>query len=260
MRRARVALTITGVHKAFAEHEVLRGIDMEIRKGEVVALLGPSGSGKSTLLRLINHLETLDAGTISFDGIEVGYRDGGTALPEREVARQRVQAGVGMVFQHFNLFGHLTARENVAVPLRWVHRVPKDEALAEADRLLGRVGLSARAHALPRQLSGGQQQRVGIARALAGRPQVLLLDEPTSALDPELVQEVLEVVRSLALDEGLTMLIATHQLGFAREVADRVVFMAEGRVLEQGSPQQVLDNPQHPTAVRFLRAVHTVEV
>ncbi|GAA1314054.1 amino acid ABC transporter permease/ATP-binding protein [Pseudonocardia xinjiangensis] len=260
VRRARVALTITGVHKAFAEHEVLRGIDMEIRKGEVVALLGPSGSGKSTLLRLINHLETLDAGTISFDGIEVGYRDGGTALPEREVARQRVQAGVGMVFQHFNLFGHLTARENVAVPLRWVHRVPKDEALAEADRLLGRVGLSARAHALPRQLSGGQQQRVGIARALAGRPQVLLLDEPTSALDPELVQEVLEVVRSLALDEGLTMLIATHQLGFAREVADRVVFMAEGRVLEQGSPQQVLDNPQHPTAVRFLRAVHTVEV
>jgi polar amino acid transport system permease protein len=239
---------------------VLRGIDLEIRKGEVVALLGPSGSGKSTLLRLINHLETLDTGKISFDGIEVGYRDAGVPLPEREVARQRVDAGVGMVFQHFNLFGHLTARENVAVPLRWVHRVPKDEALAAADHLLGRVGLSARGHALPRQLSGGQQQRVGIARALAGRPQVLLLDEPTSALDPELVQEVLEVVRSLAVDDGLTMLIATHQLGFARDVADRVVFMADGTVLEQGPPQQVLDNPKHPTAVRFLRAVHTVEV
>ncbi|GAA1276342.1 amino acid ABC transporter permease/ATP-binding protein [Pseudonocardia aurantiaca] len=260
VRRARVALTITGVHKAFGDHEVLRGIDLEIRKGEVVALLGPSGSGKSTLLRLINHLDTLDTGKISFDGIEVGYRGTGVPLPEREVARQRVDAGVGMVFQHFNLFGHLTARENVAVPLRWVHRVPKDEALAAADQLLGRVGLSARAHALPRQLSGGQQQRVGIARALAGRPQVLLLDEPTSALDPELVQEVLEVVRSLAVDDGLTMLIATHQLGFAREVADRVVFMADGTVLEQGPPEQVLDNPKHPTAVRFLRAVHTVEV
>jgi polar amino acid transport system permease protein len=258
--RARVALSISDVHKAFADHEVLRGIDLEIRKGEVVALLGPSGSGKSTLLRLINHLETLDTGKISFDGIEVGYRDAGVPLPEREVARQRVDAGVGMVFQHFNLFGHLTARENVAVPLRWVHRVPKDEALAAADHLLGRVGLSGRAHALPRQLSGGQQQRVGIARALAGRPQVLLLDEPTSALDPELVQEVLEVVRSLAVDDGLTMLIATHQLGFAREVADRVVFMADGTVLEQGPPQQVLDTPKHPTAVRFLRAVHTVEV
>jgi polar amino acid transport system permease protein len=260
VRRARVTLAITDVHKSFDDHEVLRGIDLEIGKGEVVALLGPSGSGKSTLLRLINHLDTLDRGTISFDGIEVGYRDDGTTLPEREVARQRVDAGVGMVFQHFNLFGHLTARENVAVPLRWVHRVPKDEAMAQADKLLGRVGLAARAHALPRRLSGGQQQRVGIARALAGRPQVLLLDEPTSALDPERVQEVLEVIRSLALDEGLTMLIATHQLGFAREVADRAVFMADGRVLEQGATAEVLDYPKHPTAARFLRAVHTVEV
>jgi polar amino acid transport system permease protein len=260
VRRARVALTITDVHKSFDDHEVLRGIDLEIRKGEVVALLGPSGSGKSTLLRLINHLEPLDRGTISFDGIEVGCRDDGATLPEREVARQRVDAGVGMVFQHFNLFGHLTARENVAVPLRWVHRVPRDEAMAQADRLLGRVGLAERAHALPRHLSGGQQQRVGIARALAGRPQVLLLDEPTSALDPERVQEVLEVIRSLALDEGLTMLIATHQLGFAREVADRAVFMADGRVLEQGATAEVLDHPKHPTAARFLRAVHTVEV
>ncbi|MFD1649663.1 amino acid ABC transporter ATP-binding protein [Pseudonocardia alaniniphila] len=260
VRRARVALTITDVHKSFDDHEVLRGIDLEIRKSEVVALLGPSGSGKSTLLRLINHLETIDRGTISFDGIEVGYRDDGATLPEREVARQRVDAGVGMVFQHFNLFGHLTSRENVAVPLRWVHRVPKDEAMAQADRLLDRVGLAERAHALPRHLSGGQQQRVGIARALAGRPQVLLLDEPTSALDPERVQEVLEVIRSLALDEGLTMLIATHQLGFAREVADRAVFMAGGRVLEQGATTEVLDHPKHPTAARFLRAVHTVEV
>ena len=260
VRRARVALTITDVHKSFDDHEVLRGIDLEIRKGEVVALLGPSGSGKSTLLRLINHLEALDRGTISFDGIEVGYRDDGATLPEREVARQRVDAGVGMVFQHFNLFGHLTARENVAVPLRWVHHVPRDEAMAQADRLLDRVGLAERAHALPRHLSGGQQQRVGIARALAGRPQVLLLDEPTSALDPERVQEVLEVIRSLALDEGLTMLIATHQLGFAREVADRAVFMADGRVLEQGATAEVLDHPKHPTAARFLRAVHTVEV
>ena len=260
VRPNRVALTVSGVHKAFGEQQVLRGVDLELHEGEVVALLGPSGSGKSTLLRLINHLETLDAGSISFDGLAVGYSASGTPLPEREVAQQRVEAGVGMVFQHFNLFGHLTARENVAVSPRWVRGVPKDQALAAADQLLARVGLSARAHALPRQLSGGQQQRVGIARALAGRPRVLLLDEPTSALDPELVREVLEVIRSLAVDEGLTMLIATHQLRFAREVADRVVFMADGVVLEQGPSAQVLDSPQNPVAARFLRAVHTMEV
>ena len=239
VRRARVALTVSDVHKAFAEHEVLRGIDMEIRTGEVVALLGPSGSGKSTLLRLINHLETVDTGTISFDGIEVGYRDGGAALPEREVARQRVQAGVGMVFQHFNLFGHLTARENVAVPLRWVHRVPKDEALAEADRLLGRVGLSARAHALPRRLSGGQQQRVGIARALAGRPQVLLLDEPTSALDPVGRREVRDLVRSLRA-AGTTIFLNSHLLSEVELVCDRVAIVDRGRVVRGGSLDELL--------------------
>jgi polar amino acid transport system permease protein len=260
VRPNRVALTVSGVHKAFGEQQVLRGVDLELHEGEVVALLGPSGSGKSTLLRLINHLETLDAGSISFDGLTVGYSASGASLPEREVAQQRVEAGVGMVFQHFNLFGHLTARENVAVSPRWVRGIGKDEALATADRLLARVGLSTRAYALPRQLSGGQQQRVGIARALAGQPRVLLLDEPTSALDPELVREVLEVIRSLAVDEGLTMLIATHQLRFAREVADRVVFMADGVVLEQGPSAQVLDSPQNPVAARFLRAVHTMEV
>jgi polar amino acid transport system ATP-binding protein/polar amino acid transport system permease protein len=260
VRPNRVALTVSGVHKAFGEQQVLRGVDLELHEGEVVALLGPSGSGKSTLLRLINHLETLDAGSISFDGLTVGYSASGTSLPEREVAQQRVEAGVGMVFQHFNLFGHLTARENVAVSPRWVRGMGKEEALAAADQLLARVGLSTRAYALPRQLSGGQQQRVGIARALAGQPRVLLLDEPTSALDPELVREVLEVIRSLAVDEGLTMLIATHQLRFAREVADRVVFMADGVVLEQGPSAQVLDSPQNPVAARFLRAVHTMEV
>jgi polar amino acid transport system permease protein len=255
-----VALTVAGVHKSFGGHEVLRGVDLELREGEVVALLGPSGSGKSTLLRLINHLETLDAGTISFDGLRVGYSDSGRPLSERLVAQQRVAAGVGMVFQHFNLFSHLSAARNVAAAPRWVHGEPTERALAEADRLLAKVGLAARAHALPRQLSGGQQQRVGITRALAGRPKVLLLDEPTSALDPELVREVLEVIRSLAVDEGLTMLIATHQLRFAREVADRVVFMADGVVLEQGPSAQVLDSPQNPVAARFLRALHTMEV
>jgi polar amino acid transport system permease protein len=260
VRPNRVALTVAGAHKSFGEHQVLRGVDLELREGEVVALLGPSGSGKSTLLRLINHLETLDAGSISFDGLRVGYSDSGRPLPERLVAQQRVAAGVGMVFQHFNLFSHLSAAHNVAAAPRWVHGEPTQRALAEADRLLARVGLAARAHALPRQLSGGQQQRVGIARALAGRPKVLLLDEPTSALDPELVRDVLEVIRSLAVDEGLTMLIATHQLRFAREVADRVVFMADGVVLEQGPAAQVLDSPQHPVAARFLRALHTTEV
>jgi polar amino acid transport system permease protein len=260
VRPNRVALTVAGVHKSFGGHEVLRGVDLELREGEVVALLGPSGSGKSTLLRLINHLETLDAGTISFDGLRVGYSDSGRPLSERLVAQQRVAAGVGMVFQHFNLFSHLSAARNVAAAPRWVHGEPTQRALAEADRLLAKVGLAARAHALPRQLSGGQQQRVGIARALAGRPKVLLLDEPTSALDPELVREVLEVIRSLAVDEGLTMLIATHQLRFAREVADRVVFMADGVVLEQGPSAQVLDSPRNPVAARFLRALHTMEV
>jgi polar amino acid transport system permease protein len=260
IRPTRVALTVTGACKAFGEQRVLRGVDLELHEGEVVALLGPSGSGKSTLLRLINHLETLDAGTVSFDGLRVGYSDSGGPLAERVTAQQRVDAGVGMVFQHFNLFAHLTARENVAASPRWVQGVPREQALREADRLLGRVGLAARAHALPRHLSGGQRQRVGIARALAGRPRVLLLDEPTSALDPELVQEVLEVIRSLAVDEGLTMLIATHQLRFAREVADRVVFMADGVILEHGPAAQVLDNPRNPVAARFLRAVHTMEV
>ncbi|MCU1654880.1 MAG: transporter permease [Pseudonocardia sp.] len=260
IRPTRVALTVTGACKAFGEQQVLRGVDLELHEGEVVALLGPSGSGKSTLLRLINHLETLDAGTVSFDGLRVGYSDSGGPLAERVTAQQRVDAGVGMVFQHFNLFAHLTARENVAASPRWVQGVPREQALREADRLLGRVGLAARAHALPRHLSGGQRQRVGIARALAGRPRVLLLDEPTSALDPELVQEVLEVIRSLAVDEGLTMLIATHQLRFAREVADRVVFMADGVILEHGPAAQVLDNPRNPVAARFLRAVHTMEV
>ncbi|MDT7656562.1 MAG: hypothetical protein QOF38_1277, partial [Pseudonocardiales bacterium] len=260
IRPTRVALTVTGACKAFGEQQVLRGVDLELHEGEVVALLGPSGSGKSTLLRLINHLETLDAGTVSFDGLRVGYSDSGGPLAERVTAQQRVDAGVGMVFQHFNLFAHLTARENVAASPRWVQGVPRERALREADRLLGRVGLAARAHALPRHLSGGQRQRVGIARALAGRPRVLLLDEPTSALDPELVQEVLEVIRSLAVDEGLTMLIATHQLRFAREVADRVVFMADGVILEHGPAAQVLDNPRNPVAARFLRAVHTMEV
>ena len=246
---------IHNVHKAFHGTEVLKGIDLTVEPGEVVALLGPSGSGKSTLLRTINHLETVDAGSVTVDGEFIGYelRHGKLhELREREILRRRTQ--VGIVFQNFHLFPHLTALENVVEAPLALKRLSKDEAAELARGLLDRVGLAHKAEAYPRQLSGGQQQRVAIARALALQPKVLLFDEPTSALDPELVGEVLDVIRDLA-KLGTTLVIVTHEIGFAREVADRVVFLDDGRVIEQGSPDEVLGRPQHPRTREFLAKV-----
>ncbi|MFF8418816.1 amino acid ABC transporter ATP-binding protein [Streptomyces sp. NPDC015680] len=246
---------IRSVHKSFGSVEVLRGIDLSVRTGEVTVVLGPSGSGKSTLLRTINHLEKVDRGWISVDGTLVGYRRDGDKLyelPEREVLRRRTR--IGFVFQNFNLFPHLTVLENlVEAPVAALGR-PKKEAVATAEKLLVRVGLADRATAYPRQLSGGQQQRVAIARALALEPKLLLFDEPTSALDPELVGEVLDVIKDLAL-QGTTMIVVTHEIGFAREVADTVVFMDEGRIVEQGAPGDVLDRPAHERTRAFLSKV-----
>jgi polar amino acid transport system permease protein len=246
---------VRGLCKRYGPHAVLDGLDLTVRAGEVIALLGPSGSGKSTLLRCINHLDSWEAGTVQVGGRRLGFAADGRKLTPQALARERAEVGVGMVFQQFNLFAHLTARENVAGPLRWVHGVAPDAAAARADALLARVGLAHRADALPRHLSGGQQQRVAIARALAPGPNVLLLDEPTSALDPELVSEVLEVIRRLAIEDGLTMIISTHQLRFAREVADRVVFLSGGLVTEEGPAAEVLRHPRHPLTARFLQVM-----
>ena len=243
---------VSGLYKAYDSQAVLAGVDMMVRDGEVVALLGPSGSGKSTLLRCINHLEGWDAGTVKVGGRRMGFREDGKPLSPRDLATERAMVGVGMVFQQFNLFGHLTALENVAGPLRWVHGVSRADADRRARELLDRVGLSHRADALPRHLSGGQQQRVAIARAIAPNPSVLLLDEPTSALDPELVNEVLEVIRRLTVEDGLTMIISTHQLRFADEVADRVVFLSGGSIIEEGPAHEVLTSPRNPVTARFL--------
>jgi polar amino acid transport system permease protein len=248
-----ITLEVRDLHKRYGTNPVLGGIDVSIRKGEVVALLGPSGSGKSTLLRSINHLEEWDNGEILIGGRRLGYRADGRKLAARALAQERASVGVGMVFQQFNLFSHLTAHENIAGPLRWVHGVPAAEANRRALELLGRVGLSHRADALPRHLSGGQQQRVAIARAIAPHPTVLLLDEPTSALDPELVSEVLEVIRRLAIEDGLTMVISTHQLRFARDVADRVIFLSGGKVTEEGLAHDIFTRPRHPLTARFLK-------
>jgi polar amino acid transport system ATP-binding protein len=246
---------VSGVHKFFGTHEVLRGVDLTVEPGTVTVILGPSGSGKSTLLRAINHLEKVDRGTVRVDGELIGYRQVGTKLHElgeRRILRQRT--GIGFVFQSFNLFPHLTALENVAEAPTSALRRPRAEVAASARELLGRVGLADKAHAYPRQLSGGQQQRVAIARALALRPKLVLFDEPTSALDPELVGEVLDVMRGLART-GTTMIVVTHEIGFAREVADTVVFLDDGRVVEQGPPAQVLDNPVHDRTKAFLSKV-----
>src|SRR3984885_5858185 len=252
LTRNEVAVDVSGLYKAYVSQPVLAGVDLTVRLGEVVALLGPSGSGKSTLLRCINHLEGWDAGIVKVGGRRMGFREDGKPLAPRALAEERASVGVGMVFQQFNLFGHLTALENVAGPLRWVHGVSRAEADRRARELLERVGLSERADALPRHLSGGQQQRVAIARAIAPNPSVLLLDEPTSALDPELVNEVLEVIRRLAVEDGLTMIISTHQLRFADEVADRVVFLSGGTIIEEGPAHEVLTNPRNPITARFL--------
>ncbi|HEX8518743.1 MAG TPA: amino acid ABC transporter ATP-binding protein [Pseudonocardia sp.] len=244
-----------GVHKRFGHVEVLRGVDLTVMPGEVACVIGPSGSGKSTFLRCMNHLERIDAGTMRVDGQLVGYRMHGGRLHElreSEVAKQR--RGIGMVFQRFNLFPHMTALENVMEAPCTVRRTPRRQAREAAAALLDRVGLGSRCDNYPSQLSGGQQQRVAIARALAMEPRLMLFDEPTSALDPELVGEVLDVMRGLARD-GMTMVVVTHEMGFAREVADSLVFMDEGRIVEAGVPREVLTNPQHERTQAFLSKV-----
>jgi len=244
-----------GVHKRFGLVEVLRGIDLTVERGEVMCILGPSGSGKSTFLRCINHLENVDAGQLYVDGDLVGYERRGDKLyelREGEVARKRAE--IGMVFQRFNLFPHMTALGNIVeAPIR-VKRASREKAEKRGRELLERVGLGGREHTYPRQLSGGQQQRVAIARALAMDPKLMLFDEPTSALDPELVGEVLDVMRDLATS-GMTMIVVTHEIGFAREVGDALVFMDEGVVVEAGPPRDVLSNPQHDRTKAFLSKV-----
>jgi polar amino acid transport system ATP-binding protein len=250
-----VMVEARNVHKSFGRTEVLMGIDLKVRRGEVMTLLGPSGSGKSTFLRLINHLETLTAGRLYVDGELVGYaeRNGRLhELAESEIARMRAE--VGMVFQRFNLFPHMTALENIIEAPIGVRRVGKREATARARELLARVGLGDRADAYPSALSGGQQQRVAIARALAMEPKLMLFDEPTSALDPELVGEVLDVMKDLA-SSGMTMIVVTHEIGFAREVADSVVFMDGGVVVEAGTPGQVLLDPREQRTRDFIGKV-----
>jgi polar amino acid transport system ATP-binding protein len=243
------------VCKSFGALEVLKGITLEVGKGEVLVMVGPSGSGKSTFLRCINHLEQVNAGRLYVDGELIGYRDRGTKLLEmspRDAAKQR--RDIGMVFQHFNLFPHRTALENIIEAPVHVKKVRKKEAAERGRDLLDQVGLGEKAGAYPAQLSGGQQQRVAIARALAMNPKLMLFDEPTSALDPELVGEVLGVMKKLA-QEGMTMVVVTHEMGFAREVADQLVFMDGGVVVEHGPPRDVLSKPQHERTKAFLSKV-----
>jgi len=243
------------IQKSFGLNEVLKGIDFEVEKGKVVCLLGASGSGKSTLLRCINHLEEINGGVIYVDGSPIGFRekDGKLyQLRESEIAQQR--ANVGMVFQRFNLFEHMTALENIIEAPMLIQKKDRSEAQEKAFELLERVGLADKSHAYPRHLSGGQQQRVAIARALAMNPKLMLFDEATSALDPELVGEVLDVMKDLA-NAGMTMIVVTHEINFAREVCDKVVFLAGGKIEEQGAPQDVLANPQSPVTKTFLSKV-----
>jgi len=255
LAKGTIAVEIEDLTKSYGARPVFADLNLQVRTGEIVALLGPSGSGKSTLLRCLNRLETWDSGNVLIDGHRMGYSSGGVVLSPTEVARQRVDVGVGMLFQHFNLFAHLTAKENVAGPLRWVHGWTAEEAGKRAQELLDRVGLGDRGDTLPRHLSGGQQQRVAIARAIAPGAKVLLLDEPTSALDPEMVGEVLDVIRQLAIEEKLTMVISTHQLRFAEEVADRVIFLTAGKIVEDGPAHEVLTQPSNPLTARFIRVM-----
>ena len=238
-------LALRGVRKAFESTTVLDGIDLEVAEGEVITLIGASGSGKSTLLRCVNLLEPVDDGEVLFDGVDIA---------EPGLDPDPIRRRIGMVFQSFNLFPHMSVTDNVAVGPRKVLGVSKSEARADALAMLTRLGLAARADTYPDQLSGGQQQRVAIARSLAMNPEVMLLDEITSALDPELVGEVLDVVRGLKLD-GMTMLIATHEMAFAREISDRVCFLHQGRILEEGPPSQIFESPTEPRTQAFLQRV-----
>lgn len=244
-----------GIHKSYGNLEVLKGVDISVPTGSVACIIGPSGSGKSTLLRCINHLEEINAGLMLVDGDFVGYRFDGKKLhelPPAAICQRRAE--IGMVFQQFNLFQHMTVLENLMEAPVQVRRQPIADARAHAEALLARVGLAEKRDAFPRQLSGGQQQRVAIARALAMNPKVLLFDEPTSALDPELVGEVLDVMKDLARD-GITMVVVTHEIGFAREVADQLIFMDAGVVVESGQPREMIDKPQSPRTREFLARV-----
>jgi len=250
-----VMVQATDVHKSYGSHEVLKGITLEVKRGEVLCLVGPSGSGKSTFLRCINHLERINSGRLMVDGSLIGYREHNGKLYElkpSEASAQRV--GIGMVFQKFNLFPHLDALDNVISGLVRVKKIDKTTAEKEGKELLERVGLADKFQHFPAHLSGGQQQRVAIARSLAMKPKLMLFDEPTSALDPELVGEVLDVMKNLAAS-GMTMIVVTHEMGFAREVADSLVFMDAGVVVESGDPKQVLANPQQERTKSFLSKV-----
>ncbi|MDN3443244.1 amino acid ABC transporter ATP-binding protein [Microbacterium sp. APC 3901] len=239
------AIDLQGLVKSFGDNEVLKGIDLTVTKGEVVCIIGPSGSGKSTLLRSVNLLEEPTGGKVLIEGIDI---------TDPDVDIDRVRTRIGMVFQSFNLFPHLDVMGNLMIAQQRVKKRSKAEAERVAKEMLGRVGLSEKADAFPGHLSGGQQQRVAIARALCMNPDMMLFDEPTSALDPELVGEVLQVMRSLA-DEGMTMLVVTHEMGFAREVGSRLIFMDGGHIVEEGDPREVLANPQHPRTQDFLARV-----
>ena len=251
-------VTIANVSKLFGDLKALNNVSLSIEPGTVQCIIGPSGSGKSTLLRCINQLEKIDQGAIRVDGELIGYRRVGDELHELtdpEIARQRLVTG--MVFQRFNLFNHMTALQNIIEGPLTVLKRPRKEIVAEAMALLERVGLAEKRDSYPSELSGGQQQRIAIARALAMKPKLMLFDEPTSALDPELVREVLLVMRALA-DAGMTMMVVTHEISFARDVADRVIFMDDGQIVEQGTPAEVIDNPQHERTRRFLRLVENL--
>ncbi len=252
-------LSIAGLRKSFDGTDVLKSVDLEVDRGEVVTVIGPSGSGKTTLLRCVNFLETYEGGSIRIDGNEVGYTDTRSRSRRRERSLAQMRAETGMVFQSFNLFPHLSAAENVMLGLRKVRGKSRDDARATAERWLDRVGLAEKADSLPAQLSGGQQQRVGIARAVAMEPKILLLDEITSALDPELVGEVLEVVRSLA-SEGMTMLMVTHEIAFARDASNRIVFMLDGRIAASAPPKAFLakadETPRLGAFLARFRSTH----
>ena len=248
-------ISAQNVHKSFGSLDVLKGVTLDVMPGEVACLLGPSGSGKSTFLRCCNHLEKVTAGRLYVDGDLIGYRERDGVLyeiTEKQAAAQR--ADIGMVFQQFNLFAHRTVLENIIEAPVNVKKQPVEKAKKRAMELLEQVGLAHKADAYPVQLSGGQQQRVAIARAVAMEPKLMLFDEPTSALDPELVGEVLRVMKDLAAG-GITMLVVTHEMGFAREVADKIFFMDGGQVIESGTPQQVIDDPQHPRTKEFLSSL-----